>query len=374
MIILQISPEFTPGTEVGTVAWALEQEWLRMGHDVRRFDLRDAGCGWLEGRSAGVGDHLRHAARVIWFSTVGTVRARASVRALPEDAVVICHNDAVAGHVYVNHGVLRAAMRARGHYAWRMVRNPLHLLTEARDALRYRSDVHQVVVNLTQEDDRTLCTLNPHMRPSTVVIGNGVDLERFAVPTEAERRSAREELDLREEDILTVFVGHEFERKGLNQLLEAMARVGPRHHLAVVGGTESMVSELRRRADTLELGDRTHLLGVQDPRPVLAAADLLAQPSRYESYGLVVVEALASGVPVMSTAVGIAPEVVDEGRTGYLTDGTPTDMARILLLHEEQDRTAMRWQAREAVAGHSWSDVAEQYLELFRALGSEGAR
>src|SRR5690606_34069419 len=144
--------------------------------------------------------------------------------------------------------------------------------------------------------------LNPHMRPRTVVIGNGVDLERFAVPSEPERRSAREELGLREEDVLTVFVGHEFERKGLFQLLEAVARVGPGHHLAVVGGTEAMVSDLRRRAGALGLDDRAHLLGVRDPRPVLAAADLLAQPSRYESYGLVVVEALASGVPVMSTA------------------------------------------------------------------------
>ncbi|TQM95275.1 glycosyl transferase family 1 [Ornithinimicrobium humiphilum] len=299
---------------------------------------------------------------------MGTVRARAAVRALPAGAIAICHNDALAGHVYVNHGVLRAAMRARGHYAWRMVRNPLHLLTEARDALRYRSGVHRVVVNLTQEDDRTLCTLNPHLRSRTVVIGNGVDLERFTVPTETERLSAREELDLREEDILTVFVGHEFERKGLFQLLEAMAGIGDRHHLAVVGGTESMISDLHRRVAALGLGARTHLLGVQDPRPVLAGADLLAQPSRYESYGLVVVEALATGVPVMSTPVGIAPEVLEEGVTGYLTDGTPADMARILALHERQDRKAMRGRARGAVADHSWSEVARQYLELFRTL------
>ena len=60
--------------------------------------------------------------------------------------------------------------------------------------------------------------------------------------------------------------------------------------------------------------------------------------------------------------------------TRYLTDGTPGDMARILALHEGQDRAAMRSRAREAVAGHAWSDVAQRYLELFRTLGRTGSR
>jgi glycosyltransferase involved in cell wall biosynthesis len=368
MIILQISPEFSPGTGVGAVAWALEREWLREGHDVRRFGLADAGCAWLEGRSTGLRGRLRHAARVLCFSTLGTVRARAAVRSLPEGAVSICHNDALAGDVYVNHGVLRAAMQARGRYAWRMVRNPLHLLTEARDVVRYRSGVHRVVVNLTQVDDRILARLHPRMRPARVVIGNGVDLDRFHVPSAAERQAARSALGIDDDAVLTLFVGHEYGRKGLFELLEAVVRAGARHHLAVVGGTDHMVADLRRRTDALGASDRIHVLGAQDPRPVLRAADLLAQPSRYESYGLVVVEALASGVPVVSTSVGIAPDIVVEGRTGYLTDGTPEDLTRILALHAEQDRARMQGLARDAATAHSWSLVAGQYLDLFATL------
>src|SRR5699024_2259097 len=134
MIIVQISPEFSPGTGVGGVAWALESRWRELGHDVRRFGPEEAGCSFLARPAAGLRGRLRHAARVVWFSTVGTVRARQAIKELPPGSVTICHNDALAGDVYVNHGLLTAAMRARGHFVWRMVRNPLHLFTAARDA------------------------------------------------------------------------------------------------------------------------------------------------------------------------------------------------------------------------------------------------
>ena len=68
--------------------------------------------------------------RMVWFTTVGTLRARRFLLERP-DAVSICHNNAMVGDVYVNHGVVGAAMRARGNSMWRMVRNGLRMKIRA---------------------------------------------------------------------------------------------------------------------------------------------------------------------------------------------------------------------------------------------------
>src|SRR5690606_12701769 len=246
--ILQISPEFTPGTGVGGVAYALEREWQAQGHEVRRFGSGEAGCAFLATPAPGLRGQLLHVAHVVWFSTIGTMRARRAVRDLPADAVSICHNDALAGDVYVNHGILEVSMRARGSYWWRMIRNPLHLFTVARDKMRYRGQTHRVVVNLTRGDEDALHKIYPRIQSLTVVIGNGVDRDRFRPPTTEERKQARAHLALDPDTLVTVFVGNEFERKGLFTLVEAVAAASECHHLVVVGGTQEMLTHLTKKA------------------------------------------------------------------------------------------------------------------------------
>lgn len=368
MIILQIAPVIGVGTGVGAVAYHLEQEWLRLGHDVRRLELKDTGAGWLARPGSGVPGKLKLLAGVVWFSTVGTVVARRRIAELPAGSVSICHNDALAGDLYVNHGLLQTSLAARGRRRLRLLRNPLHLFTTARDRWRYRSSLHRAVVNLTAADDRALRQVYPRLHPPTWVIGNGVDVTRFRPPTPAERQEQRDALGLSDDDVVTVFVGHEFARKGLAPLLEAIAGLDARHHLVVVGGDPPMVESLRRRAQQLGCEHRCHAVGVQDPLPSLWAADVLAQPSAYESYGLVVVEALAAGLPVISTPVGVAPEVVVEGRTGFLTDATPEDLARCLRLVAAGDRGALSDASRRLAESHAWPRVAADYLARLAVL------
>lgn len=374
MIILQISPEFEPGTGVGAVAHNLEEQWRSRGHDVRRFGLAEAGWARRSGPRSGLVGRVGHVGQVVWFSTIGTVRAKRAVAALPPGAIAICHNDALAGDIYVNHGILQAAMRARGHYQWRMVRNPLHLFTAVRDRRRYEGGTHRVVVNLTHEDDAALRREFPGIQSPTVVIGNGVDTERFRPPTKEERCDARARLDLEDHAILTIFIGNEYERKGLFGLMDAVAGSGPQHRLLVVGGTADMIADAQEAARRRGMGDRLLMVGRQDPLPYLWAADLLAQPSAYESYGLVVTEALAVGVPVVSTHVGVAPDVIDDGVNGYLTDGASQDLGDILVRFETADHQSMRSAARRSSLGHGWGTISERYLELFAELtGTEVA-
>lgn len=375
MRILQIAPEIAPGSGVGGVAHHLESAFRRAGHETTRFTMADARAEWLPEPGAGLVGKLALLARVGWFSTVGTLLARRAVarpvaRGGPDAS--ICHNDVLAGDVYVNHGILRVAMRARGGYWWRMVRNPLHLFTAVRDSARYRSGTHRVVVNLTGSEERALHETYPRLRPRTTVIANGVDTARFVPASSAsDTAQARHAVGVPEGALHVVFVGHEYDRKGLAILLRAAANL-PDAFVSVVGGTPDMVAAARNALGDHEVASRVHFAGqVTDPRPWLRAADALALPSAYEANALVVLEALSCGVPVVSTRVGYAPDVIVDGVNGYLTErtaGSVHDALGRLAGLPAVERADMSAAARRSAETHDWDEVAARYLELLTDL------
>jgi len=372
--IVQIAPEIEPGRGVEAVAHHLEQEFRRAGARVDRFTMSDARGDWLPSSRGGLTGRAVHALRVAWFSTVGTTLARRYLARNP-GAVAICHNDVLAGDVYVNHGILQVAMRARGRYAGRMVRNPLHLFTAARDHLRYRSGAHRVVVNLTGQEDLDLRATYPGLRPGTVVIGNGVDVDRFAPPTPEERQAARAALGLEEGDVAMLFVGHEFERKGLPAVLDALTALPPTVHLVVVGGTPDMIAALVRSATAKGVQDRLHAVGADpEPQRYFHAAELLVFPSAYESFGLVVLEAMACGLPVVATAVGCVVDVVDDGVNGFVVDGSARQIRDRVLAVVSADREAMGRAARRTAEAHGWPRVAREYLTVVDRLHAVARR
>jgi len=366
--IVQLVPEVRAGSGVEGVAFQLEQEFRRAGASVERFTLREAGGGWLKLPEGGLARTGMIALRVVWFSTVGTVRARRFLAERP-DVVSICHNDVLAGDIYVNHGIVRAAMRARGHYALRMIRNPLHLFTTLRDSIRYRSGTHRVVVNLTEGERALLRRLYPRLKPRAVVIPNGVDLDRFRPATSEERAAERARLEIEDHETVAVFVGHEFERKGLQYALEAVAAVAG-VVLVVVGGSTDMIADAAAQATDLDVSDRVRFVGRQpDPVPFLRAGDVFLLPSAYEANALVVLEALACGLPVISTRVGFAPDILVDGKNGHLVERT--EVARGLEAILQADLAVLREAARNTAEQYSWEDAARRYLDLVGEIERE---
>lgn len=372
MRIVQIAPEIGAGSGVAGVAANLEREWQDLGVVADRFTLREARGGWLPQPGPGVAGRLVHIVRVVWFSTVGTAMARRYLAAHP-DAVSLCHNDAVVGDVYVNHGILEAAMRARGRYWWRMVRNPLHLFTSRRDRLRYGTrSPHDLVVNLTSAEDELLRSTYPRLATNTTVIGNGVDVDHFRPGSPDERREARERFGLPPDAHVLLFVGHEYDRKGLPLVLRVLARVADDVQLLVVGGTSSMV-EATRAGLASALGGRVHFTGsMSDPRPAFHAADAFVLPSAYESYGLVVLEALACAVPVLATPTGCVPDVVVDGCNGY-TLPAADEAAWVAAVDRlrELDVASVRAAARATAEQHTWAEIARLYLDALRQVGAD---
>jgi len=197
------------------------------------------------------------------------------------------------------------------------------------------------------------------------VIENGVDLQEFH-PGPADRR----ELGLPEGVPLALFVGDiRTPRKNLDTVLNSLVRV-PELHLAVVGATAgSPYPQLARR---FGLSARVHFLDYRRDVPrLMRAADLFVFSSRYEAFALVLLEAMASGLPVVTVATAGAADLV-ETECGIVVDD-PNDINAFavalggLVLHPEDRRR--RGQAARAIAEqYSWQRMAEQYLRVYEKI------
>lgn len=373
MHIVQIVPNLGRGSGVAGVAWNLQQEFRAMGHTVEAFTMTTA----TGGRPRRTPRHplfraLKLFRGMVWFSTVGTARARRFLRERP-DAVSICHNNVMAGDVYVNHGVVGAAMRARGNGLWRMVRNPTHPFTFVRDLIRYRGRTHRAVVALSPSEAETLRRVYGRVRAPITIIPNGVDLERFHPPTPVERAEARAAFRLDDEARVVLFIGHEFARKGLAVAIEALVHA-PSLLLLVVGGNAQAIDQARARANDLGVAERVLFVGARHDVPLfLAAADLFVLPSAYEANALVVLEALAAGLPVVATRVGYAPELIVDGENGYLVERDPVEIGARFEELAAVDLDAWARRARTSAEPHGWRATAERYVELLRSLPPRSA-
>ncbi len=160
------------------------------------------------------------------------------------------------------------------------------------------------------------------------VVYNGIDLARFDPAYRGDHRTRlRAGMGVGDRFVL-LFVGGGMANKGIVTVLQAMARCGPESVLLVVG-KDRRLSSFRRLARQLGIESRCSFVGPQaDVRPYYAAADAFVLPSRYETFGLVYLEALAMGVPVLVSRVAGAAEIVQDGRHGYRIDpGDPDDLS-----------------------------------------------
>ncbi|MDQ0613761.1 glycosyltransferase involved in cell wall biosynthesis [Microbacterium sp. W4I4] len=361
MHIVQIASRVGPGTGIGAVAWNLEREFLAQGHTVERFTMTPKAA------RTRLGHQLRQAWSTVHLTFTGTRRAR---RFLAEraDAVAISHNAVMAGDLYVDHGLAIAAVSARGRTPLRVLRNPAIGFGWVRDSIRFRNGTHRMIIAPTTAEAGVLRRVHRGIRTPIEVIPHGVDLETFRPPTPDERSSARAALALDDEHRVALFVGHELRWKGVPQLIDALVHATT-VMLLVVGGDTKTIPEMRQRAQQRGVAERVLFAGMHaDVRPFYFAADMFVLPSGYESFALVIAEALASGLPVIATRTGCAPDLIVEGETGYLVDRDPVMIADRLERIAATDVEEWRVRCRETVAGLAWPIVAAQYLSVLRGL------
>ena len=210
------------------------------------------------------------------------------------------------------------------------------------------------------------------------VIPNGIDPGLPAARDGERGRRLRAALGLEGRGPVVVTVGRLAPEKGHLDLLEAMALLAPRRPEAalVVAGGGPLRAALERRAEELGIAGSVRFLGIRSDVPdVLAACDIFALASHYESFGLAILEAMGAGLPVAATRVGGIPFLVQEGVTGLLAPpGSPAELARRLEeLAADPARARGMGLAGRARLEETFSrramvrGVEEMYLDLLRA-------
>lgn len=199
------------------------------------------------------------------------------------------------------------------------------------------------------------------------VVPNFVDLDRFRPRPESELRACL----VPEGERVLSHVSNFREVKRVRDVVGIFARVAARiPSRLLLAGEGPETAEAERAAAEAGVSDRVHFLGEQeDVERVYAASDLFLLPSEHESFGLSALEALASGVPVIGTDSGGLPEVVQNGRTGFLVDVGDVEAAAeraTRLLADEGLRRRMGAAAREdAKSRFDRGAIVERYLALY---------
>jgi D-inositol-3-phosphate glycosyltransferase len=253
-------------------------------------------------------------------------------------------------------------------------------LSEHETDLRIRSEAQIIagadrVICATEAERALIRRLYRADAGKVSVIPLGVDLDRFRPADQAEARHA---LGLNGERII-LFVGRLEPLKGVDILINAAASLESDVECSVliVGGDESsktQVARLRSLARQRGIEERIAFVGAVDHEMLplyYNAADVCVVPSHYESFGLVAVEAMASGVPVVASRVGGLMGTIKDGETGYLIPWLcPEPFAeRIeLLLDNEPLRRNLGEAAREAVGRYRWESVAAAVLEVYESI------
>lgn len=204
------------------------------------------------------------------------------------------------------------------------------------------------------------------------VIYNGVDLERFHPEVAARYRTAqRQTLNIPETAPLLLFVGSGFERKGIPALLQAFAAMPRRDARLVIVGADRKLQAMQARARQLGLAERVHFTGPQqEVLPWYGAADAFVLPTLYDPCPNAALEALACGLPLVTSTTCGAREWVREGKNGWVVDALdiPALSQRLDQLCDLSRQPAAREAARAAVADLSLEAMSAKLLELYRQL------
>jgi UDP-glucose:(heptosyl)LPS alpha-1,3-glucosyltransferase len=265
------------------------------------------------------------------------------------------------------------AERARAQSRWERLRvavNPYHayVLKQERKMFTHRA-LQAVICNCAMvRDDIAVRFGTPAAKLH--VIYNGVDLEEFH-PRRAQGRAAtRAALGIPQDDALFLYVGSGFERKGVARLIAALAEVPALARAAIVGA-DKHTARYQDQAARLGLADRVHFLGAREHlAPLYGAADAFVLPTLYDPLPNAALEALASGLPVITTRQCGAREFIREGVNGYVLD--VLDQAGLIqvmnVLAAPGRANGMRAAARASVVHLSVDAMAAELVALYRSL------
>jgi glycosyltransferase involved in cell wall biosynthesis len=370
-----VTPCVVKGNGQGRVNYEIAWEAIRRGHEVTLLTSsvapelqQNSQVTWIDIPVKGVPTHLL---REITFATrsaqwlhqnrpnFDAVLVNGAITRFPGDVnlVPFVHSAWLRSPLHVSRG----RWDFYGFYQW------FYTVLNAR-LEKTAFQQAKVVVAVSKRVKQELLDIGIP-EESIRVIWCGVGLQEF-FPGESDRKK----FGLPEHVPLALFVGDiRINRKNLDSVLHALVDV-PELHLAVVGPTEG--SPYLQLAEQLGLSDRVYFLG--NPSGIvpdlMRAVDLFVFPSRYEPFGLVVIEAMASGLPtITATTTGAAELVTPE--CGVVLSDTEDRKALAEALSKLASNPDLRQRmgkaARAVAEEHSWEKMAQRYMDIFEELSKK---
>lgn len=381
--ILQISLEIGLGGGSECVAYELQRAWLAMGVDARvlaslatEAEPRQGiiyVAPWLT--AWGFRARWRHLAAMIavpLFTLIATWRAYRT----RGSKIILSHGDSLIGDVCVVHAVNRASLvekRRAGYYGWLL--NPSNLWVNWRDWWMLRGGRYRRIVAISERVRRQLRQHYNVPDDRIVTIPNGINLSRFDPNNVSSRSDVRRSFGVPQDVPLLLFVGSQFQLKGLEFAIKALAEMNTKAFLLVVGGDSA--ASFKRLAEQLGVSERVIFAGSRGDLPqIYPAADAFVLPTLYETFALVCLEAMASGLPVLACPVGGIEDYLQDGENGFLIQRAPGDIAEKLdrLLNDADLQQRVRTGGLATAKNYAWEKIAKQYLQLFEELQAEGIR
>lgn len=248
---------------------------------------------------------------------------------------------------------------------------PFHRTTLVVESLQLRA-ARRIVVN-SEWSRGQLTAAYPRTAPRVEVVYNGVDARHFAPTVRAAlRKPTRDELGLGDRDVVFLFIGAGDRRKGLHELLAAFGGLtAPAARLLVVGHRDRKeTARVDARLGRTRLGPRVILRPfTTDPRPYYAAADVFVLPTWFDPFSNATLEALACGLPVVTTSSNGVAELMTSSREGTVVragdaDGLRTALTAML----DADRRAMSEAARTLAERMTWARHVEAMSAIYDGL------
>ncbi len=195
----------------------------------------------------------------------------------------------------------------------------------------------------------------------------------------ADRQSSRRRLGIGKDELCIGFVGRLAPQKSLGRLIHAFSKVYnqlPSARLAIVGDGPDKV-KMQTLASSLNVGDRIIWAGQGDGPDLMAGFDVFAMSSRYEAFPYVLLEAAARGLPIITTHVGGAHEIISSGKSGFISEQHEDEkyFSYILRLCENpKKREEMSHHAKESIKKFSVDRMVSETIDVYTACLKKSAR
>lgn len=201
--------------------------------------------------------------------------------------------------------------------------------------------------------------------PKTVYIPNGIDYEKFNMESITENNQ-----------LSILFIGRLIKVKGVDILIRALPIIKktiPNIHL-FIAGDGSQCKKLKHLTMKLGVAENTTFLGFisgNDKLEMFRSANIFVIPSRFESFGITALEALAAGVPIIASNVGGIPDILDNNKYGMLVESDNSEALAqciVKLANDLELRNKMIEAGKRRAKDFSWNDVAKETIRLYYSL------